>query len=164
MTNTRAAILAALSGLAAGGATWLSVIGAAGDFIVPSEGWVRTTYVDPAGHATVCAGNRSAALPGLTFTDDECWLLFLSDLIPHVIGIKKLIGDTSGFTLDDWVAMVSLSFNVGLQAFARSTLLAKFRAGDREGARAEFARWVHAGGEVLPGLVVRRALEAARMS
>jgi hypothetical protein len=34
VTNTRAAILAALSGLAAGGATWLSVIGAAGTIAV----------------------------------------------------------------------------------------------------------------------------------
>lgn len=164
MALSRAAILAALSGLAVGGVTWLTVIGQAGDFVVPHEGWRNTTYTDPAGYATVCAGNRSAALPGVTYTDDECWLLLLSDLIPHVIGVGKLIGNVAGLTIDDWVAMVSLSFNVGLFAFARSTLLARYRAGDREGARAEFARWVHAGGKVLPGLVVRRALEAAKLS
>jgi GH24 family phage-related lysozyme (muramidase) len=56
-------------------------------------------------------------------------------------------------------AMVSFAFNVGLNAYRGSTLLRKHNAGDFAGAAAEFPRWVYAGGEVLPGLVRRREAE-----
>ncbi|MBX3704002.1 MAG: lysozyme [Steroidobacteraceae bacterium] len=136
----------------------MGIVLAAMQFIEPLEGTVARTYVDPAGYATACSGNRSAAVPGATFTDEECQLLLLSDAIVHVIAVRKLVT----VPLDDelWIALVSFSFNVGWQALASSTLLRKVNAGDREGAREEFARWVHAGGKVLPGLVVRRAREA----
>jgi lysozyme len=57
-------------------------------------------------------------------------------------------------------AFVSFSFNVGIGAFSKSTLLKKFRAGDIEGAAKEFARWNKGGGKVLKGLVRRRVEEA----
>jgi GH24 family phage-related lysozyme (muramidase) len=40
-------------------------------------------------------------------------------------------------------------------------LLRKLNAGDYAGAAAEFPKWCHAGREVLPGLVTRRARERA---
>jgi lysozyme len=62
---------------------------------------------------------------------------------------------------NEFAALVSLAFNIGCRSFARSTLLRRLNAGDRLGAAAEFARWNRAGGKVLPGLVRRRAAEAA---
>lgn len=58
-------------------------------------------------------------------------------------------------------AMVVLAFNIGLTAFARSTVLRLHNAGNREGAARAFALWNKAGGRVMPGLVRRRAAEAA---
>lgn len=58
-------------------------------------------------------------------------------------------------------AMASLAYNIGLSAFAKSTLLRKFNAGDVDGAAVEFSRWTRAGGQILPGLVARRAAERA---
>ena len=57
-------------------------------------------------------------------------------------------------------ALTSFTFNLGAGALAESTLLKKLNARDYAGAQKEFGRWVHAGGEVLAGLVRRRAAEA----
>ena len=53
-----------------------------------------------------------------------------------------------------------MSFHYNTGAIARATLTAKHRAGDRDGAGREFARWNRAGGRVLRGLINRRAAEA----
>ncbi|MNW08143.1 Lysozyme RrrD [compost metagenome] len=52
--------------------------------------------------------------------------------------------------------MTSLAYNIGAKAFASSTLLRKFNAGDKAGAAAEFPRWNRAGGRVMNGLTNRR--------
>lgn len=62
-------------------------------------------------------------------------------------------------------AMLSLAYNIGGGAFAASTLLRAFNAGDMAGAAAQFLAWdkAHVGGvlTVLPGLAARRAAERA---
>ena len=58
-------------------------------------------------------------------------------------------------------AMVDFCFNAGRGNFVQSTLLRKVNSGDFQGAAAQFALWVHAGGEVVAGLVRRRNAEAA---
>jgi GH24 family phage-related lysozyme (muramidase) len=58
-------------------------------------------------------------------------------------------------------AMVSLAYNIGTAGFARSSVLSKANAGDMHGAAAAFSLWNKAGGAVEPGLVRRRAQEAA---
>lgn len=56
---------------------------------------------------------------------------------------------------------MSFSFNLGTGALRTSNLLAKLNTGDILGAANEFDRWVYAGGQVLCGLVRRRAAEKA---
>ncbi len=56
-------------------------------------------------------------------------------------------------------ALVSLTYNIGEQAFKDSTLLAKLNKGDYLGAADQFPRWNKGGGEVMKGLVRRRADE-----
>ena len=58
-------------------------------------------------------------------------------------------------------ALVSFTFNFGEGAFGSSTLLRKLNERDYEGAAREFDRWIHGGGKVLPGLVIRRNKEEA---
>lgn len=62
---------------------------------------------------------------------------------------------------DERAALMDFIYNVGVGAFAVSTLLRKLNAGDYTGAEAQFASWNIAMGKVLPGLVKRRAAEAA---
>ncbi|NNP69899.1 lysozyme [Acinetobacter sp. Ac_5812] len=56
-------------------------------------------------------------------------------------------------------ALVSLTYNIGEQAFKDSTLLKKLNAGDFMGAAYQFPKWNRGGGKVLRGLVRRRAAE-----
>ena len=58
-------------------------------------------------------------------------------------------------------ALVSFTFNVGVGAFKNSTLLRIARANPADvQIRCEFTKWVHANGAVLQGLVKRRMDEA----
>lgn len=58
-------------------------------------------------------------------------------------------------------ALVSFVFNLGVGNFARSTLLKKIKSNPNDPAiKKEFERWIYAGGKVLNGLVRRRKEEA----
>ncbi len=58
-------------------------------------------------------------------------------------------------------ALVSFVFNVGAGAFDGSTLLRLLNEGRYAGAAAEFPRWCHDDGAVVPELEARRAVEVA---
>jgi lysozyme len=136
-------------------------INAAGlQIIKESEGCVLTAYVDPVGILTIGYGSTGSHVkPGLTITQAQAEELLRSDLRRFEDSVDNLT--PNGATDNQFAAMVSLSFNVGAAALAGSTLLKKHNAGDFAGAENEFAKWVKAGGRTLPGLVKRRAKEAA---
>ncbi|MFW1970625.1 lysozyme [Acinetobacter bereziniae] len=56
-------------------------------------------------------------------------------------------------------ALVSLTYNIGIGAFKSSTLLKKLNAKDYKGAAEQFPRWNRGGGRVLNGLIKRRKIE-----
>lgn len=58
-------------------------------------------------------------------------------------------------------ALVSLAFNIGSGAFARSTLLKRINARRFDEVPRQFRRWVFAGGRTQDGLVTRREKEIA---
>lgn len=96
---------------------------------------------------------------GTVWTREQCDLRFEQHLAQFERGVRDGIGKaaTSQAQFD---AMCSLSYNIGVAAFQKSTLLRKHIAGDHAGAAKEFARWNRAGGRVMKGLVRRRAAEA----
>jgi len=97
---------------------------------------------------------------GVVWTQGQCDERFAEHVAEFGTGVAAAIGDapTSQHQFD---AMVSFAYNVGLANLRSSTLLKKHKAGDYAGAAAEFAKWNKAAGKVLPGLVRRRAAEAA---
>jgi lysozyme len=56
-------------------------------------------------------------------------------------------------------AMVSLAYNIGVGAFSNSTLLKRVNAKDFIGAGNEFLKWDKSGGKPLLGLTRRRQRE-----
>lgn len=64
-------------------------------------------------------------------------------------------------TQNQFDALVSFAYNVGLGAFGDSTLLKLLNAGDIDGASKQFERWNKAGGKVSNGLTRRRNAEKA---
>jgi lysozyme len=66
---------------------------------------------------------------------------------------------TVPLTGNQFSALVSFAYNVGVSALRNSTLLRVLNAGDYAGVANQFPRWNRAAGQVLPGLVRRRAAE-----
>ena len=92
------------------------------------------------------------------WTQAECDAEFLNDMAIFEKAVNSLV--TVPLNQDEFDALVSFTFNVGADKLKSSTLLRKLNAGDFGGAAQEFPRWNKAGGEVLSGLVKRRAAEA----
>lgn len=62
-------------------------------------------------------------------------------------------------TQNQYDALVIFVYNIGPNAFRESTLCRLLNAGDYDAIPAQLRRWNRAGGQVLPGLVRRRARE-----
>jgi lysozyme len=94
----------------------------------------------------------------MTITQPEAEALLKRDLARFETGVNTMV---EGFptTGDQFSAMVSLAFNVGLANLLKSTLLKKHKRADFKGAADEFLRWNRAGGKILAGLTRRRAAE-----
>jgi GH24 family phage-related lysozyme (muramidase) len=128
------------------------------------EGCELQAYQDSVGVWTIGYGHTSAAgspevYPGQTITKAQAEDILKKDLELFENGVRSLV--EVPVNSDQFSALVSFSFNVGLGALESSTLLRKLNAGDYQGAADEFPRWVKAGGQTLPGLVRRRDAERA---
>ena len=128
------------------------------------EGRELMAYQDSVGVWTIGYGHTSAAGPptvyaGQTITEAEAESILKKDLELFEGGVRDVV--KVSINSNQFSALVSFSFNVGLGALADSTLLRKLNAGNYQGAANEFPRWVKAGGQTLPGLVRRRDAERA---
>ena len=113
---------------------------------------------------TIGWGSTGADIkPGTVWTQKQCVDRFGEHLSKFAQGVSKAIG-SAPTTQQQFDAMVSLAYNIGLGAFAKSTVLKRHIAKDYQGASAAFAMWNKGGGKVLPGLVKRRAAEAGHYS
>jgi len=94
---------------------------------------------------------------GLTIPEAET--LLRADVMDKCRDVDSLVK----VSLNDnqYAAIVSFTFNLGVGNLKQSTLLKKLNAGDFEGAADEFRKWNKAGGRVLAGLTRRREAEAA---
>ena len=98
--------------------------------------------------------------PGMEITEDEAERLLAEDLADTEVCVSR---STAGWNLKQcqFDALVSLAFNVGVNAFQNSTLLKLVKRGVPEDViRNEFGRWCHSGGRVQKGLQRRRQAEA----
>ena len=95
--------------------------------------------------------------PALIWTQDQCDARLTRDLRRYARDVATAIGDAPT-TPGQFDALVSFHYNTG--AIAKATLTKRHRAGQFDGAKAEFGKWINAGGRVMQGLVKRRAEEA----
>ena len=131
--------------------------------LVPAhEGEVLSTYKDPVGILTVCYGDTdpAMAIPGVTYTREECRQSLERQLYAHAEPVLACTPVLDGHP-EQLAAAVSLAYNIGSSNYCKSTVARRFNAGDWAGACAAFGMWTKAKGKVLPGLVRRRADEAA---
>ncbi len=99
----------------------------------------------------------SDIIPTKNYTKVECDELLEKDLTIVAKAVNPLIK----INIPDYTraALYSFTYNVGIGAFSRSTLLKKLNAGDQAGACNELKRWIYAGGKAWKGLMTRREVE-----
>lgn len=129
------------------------------------EGLVLTAYRCPAGILTIGYGSTGSHVKeGMVITEPEAEVLLKRDLARFETGVDALCGDAPT-TSDQFSALVSFAFNLGLQALLKSTLLKRHKAGKISEASDQFLAWDKAriNGQLksLPGLRKRRESERA---
>lgn len=82
------------------------------------------------------------------------------------IDIRKFVDGVERYIIvkvnqNQFDALVSFAYNVGLGAFRTSTLLEYVNKGQFNEAAEQFPLWIHSGGKVLNGLIKRRQKEKA---
>jgi len=133
--------------------------------LVPSPDRVRPSIID--------VGHGHVLLPGEDVGDDnsitpaEALQLLHWDCSWRSDAMKKmvLVEVTQGL----WDGLLAFAFNVGLdddddtkpEGLGDSALLRYVNAGNLDAAYAEWPKWCHAEGAVIPGLIKRRAAELA---
>lgn len=132
-------------------------------FIGNHEGLRLTAYPDPATGAapwTVGYGHTGPeVVPGYTVTPEKALedLQSDSDWAARAVTQEVMVS----LSQNQFDALCSLIFNIGMRNFQHSTLLRLLNQGQYEQAAQQFLVWNKAAGKVMPGLVARRADEKA---
>jgi len=130
------------------------------EFIKGFEQLHLKAYPDPGTGGkpwTIGWGHTKGVKQGDRITQEQAEQFFSDDLAVFELTVNSAI--KRPMTQSQFDAMVSLAFNIGGAAFAGSTLVKKFNAGDVQGTADEFSKWRNSAGKVMPGLVKRRAAE-----
>jgi lysozyme len=116
-------------------------------------------YRCPAGVWTLGWGCTEGIKPGMIWTRQQADVALMKELEKFEAAVERLV--TVEINQNERDALISFAYNCGEGALARSSVLKQLNAGNREAAAKGFALWNRGGGRVLPGLVRRRAAEAA---
>lgn len=131
------------------------------DLIQQAEGLKLAAYWDMRGKVwTIGYGATGPDIGAETvWTQEQA----AADLIDRLGAINRTVTQAvrGRINAQQRAALVDFTYNLGSGAFLGSTLLKLLNAGNYDGAAEQFGEWIHADGEVLPGLVTRRAIERA---
>ncbi|BEM56381.1 lysozyme [Serratia marcescens] len=123
------------------------------------EGLKLRAYQCSAHVWTIGYGHTADVSANDVITEEEALYFLHQDLAESERAVNQYVH--APLTQNQFDALVSFVFNLGVGNFRTSTLLKKLNAGDNDGVAQEFGRWIHAGGKALPGLVRRREAERA---
>lgn len=142
------------------------------DFIKSAEGVKNFVYADSAGLPTIGVGhlltqdeltNGKIHIDGKShkyhdgLPDDVIDRLLLRDL--HIAELSVRSNVRVNLTQNQYNALVSFAFNVGVGAFRKSTLLRLLNNSDYESVPYQMRRWVFSAGRQIQGLKNRREKE-----
>ena len=122
------------------------------------EGLRLETYRCKAGVLTIGYGHTASVIPGMHITEIEAERLLMRDLAVFEAEVSRAV-DVE-ITDNQFAALVSWTYNVGVSAMRKSTLIRKLNQGDYSSVPGELARWNRIKGLVSSGLSNRRAAEA----
>jgi lysozyme len=136
------------------------------DMLAHHEGVRVKPYRCPAGLWTVGVGHLIGdghSLPdswNRTFSLKEVYDLLATDVARFERGVERLLPNVK-LSQNEFDALVSFSFNLGLGTFQRSTIRQALLRGDKVAAMQSLRKYNKAGGKVLKGLDNRRKDEEA---
>ena len=130
------------------------------------EGLSLKPYLDVVNIPTIGYGNTFYKDgKKVTLNDKPISEIEATELLSHIaqkdFGDKILQLVKVPLNQNQFDALVSICYNIGMGNFTKSTLLKKINQGDFKGASLEFEKWNKSGGVVLAGLVKRRSKEKA---
>lgn len=131
----------------------------ASDFVKQWEGRELKAYRCSAGVLSIGYGHTKGVKEGDEISASEAEQLLVEDLTAISDDLNRLVN--VGVTEGQYIALLSLAFNVGASAVKKSTLLFHLNHKRYDEAAAEFDKWIYAGGKVSEGLRHRRAAERA---
>lgn len=128
------------------------------------EGLRLDAYRDAVGVWTIGYGHTSiagtpAVRAGLRISESDAHEILARDVETFAQGVRDAV--TVDLSPQQFSALVSFAYNVGLGGFRRSSVLAAINKRDFDAVPRRLNLWAKAGGRVLPGLVRRRAAEGA---
>ena len=123
------------------------------------EGCRYRAYDCPAGVCTIGYGHTEGVYSGMTISQDDADRFLAQDIEK----VEKAINQSILVKLNQnqFDALVSFVFNIGIQAFYRSTLLQKLNHGAFKVIPYEMNRWTNIHGKFSKGLQNRRNKEVA---
>lgn len=130
------------------------------------EGLYLKPYLCPAGVPTIGYGSTRyeddtrVALTDPPITKERAEQLLLHELKTAAFPAVQRFCPTLTAPAAQ-AAIADFVFNLGAGRLQSSTLRKRINAGDMAAATQELSKWVRGGGKILPGLVKRRAAEAA---
>lgn len=138
------------------------------------EGLRTHVYLDSGGEPTIGIGHlltRDERASGKIWingqpvryanglTEKQCWDLLDQDLDIAESAVNDRV--IVPLTQNQFDALVSFAFNVGAEAFRKSTLVRVLNQGQYDQVPTQLRRWVRDNGSVVPGLVNRREKEVS---
>ena len=162
MMGTASGTVADMLGIATDSVKHVSTAGIA--LMCSFEGLKLKAYDDGVGVWTIGFGttiypNGIKVRKGDTCTEAQAKAYMAHDLKKFESTVNSAV--TVPVNQNQFDALVSLTYNIGMGAFKESTLLKKLNLSDYKAASAQFAVWNKGGRKVMQGLVRRRADERA---
>jgi lysozyme len=132
-------------------------------FLKQWEGFEANAYKDTGGVWTIGYGTikwkGQPVVQGMTITEKEAELALEEDLAWAQTAVNQLV--RVSLTQNMFDALVSFVYNVGENAFRKSTLLRLLNQGNYTEVSKQFERWKFDNGKEVKGLLNRREAERA---
>lgn len=139
------------------GAAIAAMLAVATPIVAEWEGKRNDPYFDIVGKLTTCYG-ETRNVENRRYSDAEC-----KDMLTKALGEYGTAVARRNPELVDhpnqWAAATSLSYNIGVAAYSRSTVAKRFSEGRWRSACNNFLSWRFAGGKEVKGLLNRRKAE-----
>ena len=130
------------------------------DLIKEFEGCKLEAYPDPATHGepiTIGVGHTGGVKLGDVITQEQADEYLVNDVAYSAKAVNQMVAVS--ITQNEFDALCSFAFNLGIGNLRNSTLLRKLNSGDKNNAANQFLVWNMAGGRLMAGLTRRREAE-----